>query len=241
MGRGLGRPAKTRGLSHGQGGLRHRTYYSSNSTPHFMGRGPSRPGKTRGPPHGLGRAAHIKPTSHGQRPGPAHQISSRWAAARLGPSNFHMMGRGPARPIKFSDDGPRPGLHHQISHDGPQPGPAHQIFRTLGPAQPGPPNFQNSRPGPARPIQILKTLGPVWPGPSHLQFFRPDLARPITFSKSRPGSARPALSAHDMPWKILPDDAFFMAASKRLPYRSYYLLRYKWGISPFDYLQKVDQ
>ena len=57
-------------------GLRHRTYYSSNSTTHFMGRGTGRPVKIRGPPHRLGRAAHIKSASHGQRPGPAHQISS---------------------------------------------------------------------------------------------------------------------------------------------------------------------
>ena len=74
MGRGPRRPAKTRGPSHGQGGLRHCTYYSSNSTPHFMGRGSGRRVKTRGPPHGLGRAAHVKPTSHGPRPGPAHLI-----------------------------------------------------------------------------------------------------------------------------------------------------------------------
>ena len=62
-GRGPGRP-------HGQGGIRHCTYYSSKSTPHFMGRGPGRPVKTRGSPHGLGSAAHINPTFHGPRPGP---------------------------------------------------------------------------------------------------------------------------------------------------------------------------
>ena len=45
MGCGPGRPAKTRGPSHEQGGLRHLKYYSSNSTPYFMGRGPCRPVK----------------------------------------------------------------------------------------------------------------------------------------------------------------------------------------------------
>ena len=87
MGRGTGRPAKTRGPSHGQGGLRHRTYYSSNSstTPNFMGRGPGRPVKTRGPPHELGRAARIMPTSHGPRPGPARRIKSRVDGPRLDP------------------------------------------------------------------------------------------------------------------------------------------------------------
>ena len=71
MGRGPGRPAKTRGPSHGQGGLRRYIIYS-NSIPHFMGGGPGRPVKTRGSPHGLGRAAQKKPTSHGPRPGPAN-------------------------------------------------------------------------------------------------------------------------------------------------------------------------
>ena len=49
-----------------------------------------------------------------------------WAAARPGPSNFNLVGRGPARPINFSEDGP-------------WPVPAYHIFK-------------NSRPGPARPI-----------------------------------------------------------------------------------------
>ena len=123
-----------RGPSHGPGGRRHR---SSSSTSHFMGRGPGRPVKTSGPPHRLGEAAHIKPTSHGPRPDPAHQISIRWATARPGPPIFQMMGRGPARPIKFSDDGPRPGL-------------AYQNISKLS-APPGPSHFKKSRPGPARP------------------------------------------------------------------------------------------
>ena len=72
--------------------------------------------------------------------------------------------RGPARPIKFLDAGPRPGPAHRIfkvSRPGPtrpgparsiifskcstRPGPAHHIFKILGPAHH---NFQI---GPARP------------------------------------------------------------------------------------------
>ena len=79
-----------------------------------------------------------------------------------GPSTFYIMVGGPARPVKFSEDGPRPGLAHQISEGraaarpgrskfqrmGRRPtqpiifsifhGPAHQFFRTLGPARSGP-------------------------------------------------------------------------------------------------------
>ena len=64
-GRGPSRPVKRRRPSHGQGGIRHRTYYSSNnsSTPHFIGRSPGRPVKGHEPPHGFGRGAHIKTTS----------------------------------------------------------------------------------------------------------------------------------------------------------------------------------
>ena len=71
-----------------------------------------------------------EPTSHGPRPGPAHQISRGWAAARPGPSKFQRMGHGPARPITFS------------------------IFH--GPARPGPSIFPKSRPGPARAITFSK-------------------------------------------------------------------------------------
>ena len=45
---------------------------------------------------------------------PAHPIIIWWAAARPGPSNFQRIGRGPARPIKFSEDGPPPGPAHHI-------------------------------------------------------------------------------------------------------------------------------
>ena len=109
MGRGPGLPAKTRGLFHGPGGRRHRR---STSTQQIMGGGPAWPVKTRGPPHRLGKAAHLKPTFYDARPGPAHQILSRWAATWPGPSNFQRMGRGPARPINFSEDGPRLGPAH---------------------------------------------------------------------------------------------------------------------------------
>ena len=71
---------------------------------------------------------------------------------RPGPSIFQRMGRGPARPIKNSEDGPRPGLAHHIfifSRPGParpinfskvsaRLSPAHHIFKSLGPARPGP-------------------------------------------------------------------------------------------------------
>ena len=57
------------------------------------------------------------------------------------------MGRGPARPINFSWDGPWPGPAHQISEDGPRLGPAHYIFDF---SRPGPSQFLD-RPGPARP------------------------------------------------------------------------------------------
>ena len=148
MGRGRGRAAKTRGPPLGQGGRRNS---SRSSSPHIIGRGPGRPMKTRGPPHGLGGAAHVEPTSHGPRPGPAHQIFRAWVAARPGPPDFHLMGRGPARPIKFSEHGLRPG-------------PAHQIFRAWAAARPGPLIFRNSRPGPARPITFSNIS--AQPGPA---------------------------------------------------------------------------
>ena len=122
MGHGLGRPVKTRGRPHGHG---ERRSSSSSSTPHLMGSGPGRPVKTHGPPHGPGGAAHREPTSHGPRPGPAHQNFRGWAAARPSPSHFQISRPGPARPINFS----------KVS------------------ARPGPSHFQKSRPGPARPRQ----------------------------------------------------------------------------------------
>ena len=136
MGHGLGDPVKTRGRPHGHGGRRSS---SSSITPHLMGSGPGRPVKTHGPPHGPGEATHIEPTSHGPRPGPAHQFSEDrpppgpahqnfrlWAATRLSPSYFQFFTA--------------------------RPGPAHQFFKSLGPARPGPLQFPD-RPGPARPRQ----------------------------------------------------------------------------------------
>ena len=65
-----------------------------------------------------------------------HHIS--WAAARPTPSFFQMMGRGPARPIKFLDAGPRPVT-------------AHHILEVLRPGQARPiAIFMSDRPGPAR-------------------------------------------------------------------------------------------
>ena len=66
----------------------------AGSTRHLMDRGPGQPVKSCGPPHGQGGAAHIKLTP--------------------GPSNFGMMGRGPARPIIFWNDGLRPCPAHQF-------------------------------------------------------------------------------------------------------------------------------
>ena len=61
---------------------------------------------------------------------------------------------GPARPIKFSFGGPRPG-------------PARLIFRGWAAARPRPSHFQKcpARPGPAH--HFFKNLGPAQPGPSH--------------------------------------------------------------------------
>ena len=115
-----------------------------------MGSGPGRPVKPHGPPHGPGGAAHVEPTSHGPRPGPAYQISRGWAAARPGPSNFQRMGRGPAQPIKFQRMGRGPTQPITFSN-----------FH--GPARPGPSNFQKSRPGPAH--HIFKSFGSARPGP----------------------------------------------------------------------------
>ena len=54
------------------------------------------------------------------------------------------MGHGPAWPIFFLYDGPRPGPARQIFRDGSRPGPAHQIFED-GP-RPGPAHHMAARP-----------------------------------------------------------------------------------------------
>ena len=138
-----------------------------------MDRGQDRPMKTRGPPHGQSGAAHTEPTSHGPRPGPAHQITGRWAAARSGRSIFQMMsrlalpgpsylrvlGRGPARPITFS--------------------------KFYGPIRSGPSFSQNSRPGPVRPITFSKYSARS--GPAHHNF------------QIGPANPAPGQLAHDKP------------------------------------------
>ena len=131
MSHGPGRPVKTRGPPHEQGGRRRS---SSSSTPHLMGSGPGRPVRTHRPPHGPGGAAHIEPTYHGPRLGPVHQFFRGWAAARPGPSKFQRTGLGPAQSMTFSS------FH--------------------GPARPGPSHFQKSRPGPARPVTIFRSSRP---------------------------------------------------------------------------------
>ena len=82
---------------------------------------------------------------------PRQQISRGWAAAQIGPSIFQRMGRGPTQPIKFSifHVPARPINFSKVSS---RPGPTHHIFKSLGPARPGPArhSFQI---GPARPRQ----------------------------------------------------------------------------------------
>ena len=111
-----------------------------------MGHGSGRPVKTRGRPYGPGGAARIEATSHGLRPGSAHQSPREWAAARLEPSKFQRMGRGPARPLEIAEDEPRPDPVHHIFKLS-QPGPAHHIFKSLGPTWPGPDKWPMTSPG----------------------------------------------------------------------------------------------
>ena len=89
--------------------------------------------------------------------------------ARPGPSNFHVMSRGPARPIRFSCGGPRPG-------------PAYQFFRGWAVARPSPSIFQRMGRGPAQPIAFSNFHDPVRPGPLAFQICQPGLARPMTLA-----------------------------------------------------------
>ena len=95
-------------------------------TPHLMGRDPGRPVQTRGPSHG--------------------QDGCRSSSS----SSTHLLGRGPDRPLKTR--GPPHGqggaANIEPTSHGPRPGPARHILEVS--ARPGPPIFQNSRPGPAR-------------------------------------------------------------------------------------------
>ena len=86
--------------------------------------------RTRAPPHALGGVAHLEPTSHGSRPGPAHRIL---------------------------DAGPRPGRPIIILKFH---GPARHGFEIIGPARLGRSRFQTTRPGPARPIIIFRSARP---------------------------------------------------------------------------------
>ena len=170
MGHGQGRPVKTREWPHEHGG-RHSS--SSSNIPHLMGSSPGRPVKTHGPPHGPGGAADIELTSHGPRPGLAHQISRGWGAARSGPSIFQRMGLGPARPIKLFRGWAVARLSpSQFQFFTARAGPAHPIFKSFGPAQhvfkslgPARHNFQISpaRPSPdKRPMTSPGNFRIVW-------------------------------------------------------------------------------
>ena len=124
MGYGPGRPVKTCGRPHGHGGRR---ISSSSSTPHLMGSDPGRP---------VARQ-NTWAASWAGRSGP-YRAHISWAAVRPGPSNFERMRRGSARPIKFSEDGPRPG-------------PAHEKFGRWAAARPSSSHSQifTARPDPA--------------------------------------------------------------------------------------------
>ena len=101
---------------------------------HLMGHGPARP---------------IKFREDGPRPGPAHHICRRWAAARPDPSKFQWTGRDPTQPINVSFFTARPGPAHQFFKS---LGPVHHIFKTFGPAPPGQSQVSD-RLGPAQPRQ----------------------------------------------------------------------------------------
>ena len=72
-------------------------------------------------------------------------LARSWAGpgrpARHGPQTFDMMGRGPARPVKFSEDGPRPGPAHHIKKFTARP----TIFSNVS-ARPGPAHHMAARP-----------------------------------------------------------------------------------------------
>ena len=64
---------------------------------------------------------------HGPTPWASPSVLMWWAAARPDPSIFQGMGRGPAQPIHFSEDGPWPGPRHIFPAipDPARPGPSH--------------------------------------------------------------------------------------------------------------------
>jgi len=99
-----------------------------------------------------------------------------------GPSTFYIMVGGPARPVKFSEDGPRPGLAHQISGGRAAARPGRSKFQRMG-RRPTQPIIFSIFHGPAH--QFFRSLGPTRPGPSQFS--------------DRPGSARPRQTAYDKP------------------------------------------
>jgi len=59
---------------------------------------------------------------------PDHQIIIDRLRTPHRKADDNLGGRGPVRPIKFSENGPRPGPTHQFSEDGPRPSPTHHSF-----------------------------------------------------------------------------------------------------------------
>ena len=132
MGRGPGRPAKTRWPQ------QYTTYHGPRPGPAHENTWPASWAGRHGPYRAHISWAAARPvsfSSHGPRLGPAHQFFIAWAAARPGPSNFHRMGLGPARPIRFSNFH-GPAWPFIFSSHGPRPGPVHHNFKFLGPARP---------------------------------------------------------------------------------------------------------
>ena len=82
-------------------------------------------------------------------------------AGQPGPSHFRLVGHGPARPVKLSEDRPRPG-------------PVHQIFRGWAATRRSPSHFQKltARLGPAHHF-FRTSLGPARPGLVHHMAARP--------------------------------------------------------------------
>ena len=126
---------------------------------HLVGRGPARPitifrsarpgqARTTGPRQALADAGG--PARGLGLAGPS--IFIWWAAARPGPSTFQMKknswmpGRGPNRPINFSNYRPGPARPVTFSEISARPGPTRHNFQ-IGPARPGPNHRPMTSPG----------------------------------------------------------------------------------------------
>ena len=72
----------------------------------------------------------------------------RWADQSI----FHVMDRGPTRPVKCSED------------EAP-PGPAHQLFKGWAAARPSPSHYQNAKAWPRPANQLFKYRCQALPGP----------------------------------------------------------------------------